>query len=231
LGEVLTSGIKSYVSILVKMVGGKRSGDDDTCKDGAVIQRVIREVGGGSNYPTLTKTNYSDWALLMKVKLKARALWSVIENGGADEQEEMMALDGLCGAVPPEMVPTIAKKETTKEAWNVIATMRVSDDRVKKAMTQQLRRKFDLITFDDDETVEDYALRLSGMAVHLATLGEEVKDSEIIVKMFRSLPPRFKQITIAIKTLFDVSTMSAADLTWRLKEAEEAFEEAPTSLQ
>jgi hypothetical protein len=67
------------------MTGGKRSGDDDTSKDGVVIQRVIREVGGGSTYPTLTKTNYSDWALLMKVKLKARALWSVIEDNGADQ--------------------------------------------------------------------------------------------------------------------------------------------------
>jgi hypothetical protein len=73
------------------MVGGKRSSDDDTSKDGVVIQRVIHEVGGGSSYPALTKTNYSDWALLMKVKLKVRALWSVIENGGANQQEEMIA--------------------------------------------------------------------------------------------------------------------------------------------
>ena len=127
------------------------------------------------------------------------------------------------------MVPTIAKMETAKEAWDAIATMRVGDDRVKKATAQQLRRKFDLATFDDGETVEDYALRLSGMVAHLAMLGEEVKDSEIVAKMLRSLPPRFKQI--AIKTLLDVSTMSVADLTGRLKEAEEAFEEAPTSLQ
>jgi hypothetical protein len=97
------------------MTGGKRSGDDDTSKDGVVIQRVIREVGGGSTYPTLTKTNYSDWALMMKVKLKVRALWSIIEDGGADQQEEMMALNALCGAVPPEMVSTITK-ETAKEA-------------------------------------------------------------------------------------------------------------------
>jgi hypothetical protein len=61
--------------------------------------------------------------------------------------------------------------------------MRVSDDRMKKAMTQQLRQKFDLAMFDDGETVEDYALRLSGMAVHLTTLGKEVKDDEIIVKI------------------------------------------------
>jgi hypothetical protein len=56
------------------MVGGKRSGDNDTSKDGVVIQRVLHEVGGRSSYPALTKTNYSNWALLMKVKLKARAL-------------------------------------------------------------------------------------------------------------------------------------------------------------
>jgi hypothetical protein len=167
----------------------------------------------------------------MKMKLKARALWSIIENGGADQQEEMMALDALCGAVPPEMVLMITKKETAKEAWDAITTMRVTEDHVKKATTQLLRRKFDLATFDDSETIEYYAMRLSGMAAHLTILDNEVKDGEIIAEMLRSLPPRFKQITVAIKTLHDVSTMSIAGLTGRLKEAEEAFEEAPTSLQ
>jgi hypothetical protein len=69
----------------VKIAVGKRSDDDNTFKDGVVIQGVIREVDGVSSYPALTKTNYSDWTLLMKVKLKAQALWSVIENGGADQ--------------------------------------------------------------------------------------------------------------------------------------------------
>jgi hypothetical protein len=44
-----------------------------------------------------------------------------------------MALDALCGTVPLEMVPMITKKATTKEAWDTIRTMRVGDDRVKKA--------------------------------------------------------------------------------------------------
>jgi hypothetical protein len=105
------------------------------------------------------------------------------QHGGAHQQEEIMTLDALCGAAPPEMVPTIIKKETAKEAWDAIMTMRVDDDHVKKATAQQLRRKFDLTTFDDGETVEDYALRLSGMVAHLATLGEEVKDGEIVAKM------------------------------------------------
>jgi hypothetical protein len=44
----------------MKMAGGKRSDNDDTSKGRIVIQRVILEVGGGSSYPALTKTNYSD---------------------------------------------------------------------------------------------------------------------------------------------------------------------------
>jgi hypothetical protein len=69
--------------------------------------------------------------------------------------------------------------------------------------------------------------RLGSITAHLTTLGEEVKDGEIVTKMLRSLLPHFKQITIVIKTLLDVSTMSVADLIGRLKEA---FEEVPTLL-
>jgi hypothetical protein len=37
---------------------GKKA--DDTSKDRVVILRVIREVGRGTSYPVLTKTNYFD---------------------------------------------------------------------------------------------------------------------------------------------------------------------------
>jgi hypothetical protein len=117
------------------------------------------------------------------MKVNVRALWSVIADVGADQQEEMMALDELCSAGPPEMVPTIAKKETIKEAWDTIATKRVGDDRLKTTTTQQLCQKFDLTTFNDGETVKDYALRLSSMTAHLAKLSEEVKGAEIVAKM------------------------------------------------
>jgi hypothetical protein len=86
----------------------------------------------------------------------------------------MMALDTMCGVVPLKMVLTIATKDMAKEVFDAIATMRVDDDHVKKVMTQQLRQKFNLATFDDGETVEDYAWCLSVMAVHLAMLSEEV---------------------------------------------------------
>jgi hypothetical protein len=113
----------------------------------------------------------------------------------------------------------------------VRVTRRIGDDRVKKATTQQLHWKYDLVAFEYRETVDDYALRLNGMAAHHATLGEVVKECEIITKILHTLPPRFKQISIAIKTLLGVSMMTVTNLIGRLKEAEEAFEEALTLLQ
>jgi hypothetical protein len=41
--------------------GGDGVGGSDT-KGVAVFQRLVWEVGVGSSYPVLTKTNYSDWA-------------------------------------------------------------------------------------------------------------------------------------------------------------------------
>ena len=46
--------------------GGKKGDKDDNpgasgAKNGdVVLQRIVREVGGGTSYPTLTKRNYSD---------------------------------------------------------------------------------------------------------------------------------------------------------------------------
>jgi hypothetical protein len=83
----------------------------------------------------LTKINYSDWAMLMKVKLRARGLWVTVDKGGVDLLEDMMAFDALVSVVPPEMVATVADKGSMKEARDAIASMCIGDDRVKKAAT------------------------------------------------------------------------------------------------
>jgi uncharacterized protein (DUF111 family) len=68
----------------------------------------------------------------MKVKLKPRAFWSIIEDGSTDQHEEMTVLDTLYDTVPPEMVSMITKKETITEARDTITTLRLSDDCMKK---------------------------------------------------------------------------------------------------
>jgi hypothetical protein len=197
---------------------------------GGVVQRVFREVGGGSSYPTLTKTNYSDWALLMKVKLKARGLWSVVQKKGGDEMEDMMALDVLASAVPPEMVATVASKDSTKEAWEEIRMLRVGDERVRAATAQQLLRRFENATIKEEESIEDYLLRLSGMVQQLTTLGEQVEEPKVVGKFLQSVPHRYRQIVVVIQSLLDVDTLTLVNVTGRLKVAAEEFEAPPSSV-
>nr|ABA92214.1 hypothetical protein LOC_Os11g11870 [Oryza sativa Japonica Group] len=117
---------------------GRASGSGGNDR-GLVIHRVVKESGSSTNYPVLTKTNYNDWALLMKIKLRARCLWDAVECGRAavELHEDRMALDGICSTVPPEMISTLATKASVKEAWDCIKTMRVGDDRIRKASAQR----------------------------------------------------------------------------------------------
>jgi hypothetical protein len=98
-----------------------------------VVEKVVS--AGPTNYPLLSKTNYNDWALLMKIKLEARLLWAVVDPDDVDFQVNRMALDAICSTVPPEMISTLATKPSAKEAWGSIKTMRIGVDRVRKAST------------------------------------------------------------------------------------------------
>jgi hypothetical protein len=51
-----------------------------------VVERVVEKVASASpaNYPLLTKSNYNQWALLMRIKMEARGLWEVVETDDAD---------------------------------------------------------------------------------------------------------------------------------------------------
>ena len=154
-----------------------------------VVERIVKEVGGG-NYPTLTRTNYTECSLLMKVKLQARGIWDAIELGADDFLEDRMALEAILQAVPPEMMAGLAVKGTAKEAWEAIRAMRVGSDRVRKGKVQQLKKEFEMISFRDGESVDDFALRLTTLVTSLATLGAPIDETQVVEKFLRVVPPR-----------------------------------------
>ncbi|XP_073368075.1 uncharacterized protein [Aegilops tauschii subsp. strangulata] len=180
------------------------------------MPRPLREATGSTSYPPLTRTNYAEWSLLMKVILQARGLWTVIEIGpcpddDADYRDDRLALEAILRAVPPEMLVTLAMKETAKEAWDSIKTIRLGVDRVRKAKAQSLRREFDDIRFKDGETVDEFALRLTGRKGR----GEISPGRPAVLCTGGSL---------SIETLLDLSELTVEELTGRLKAAEERYE-------
>jgi transposase InsO family protein len=196
-----------------------------------VVERVVERVvaPGTTTYPTLTKTNYNDWALLMKVKMQARGLWEAVEIDDVDDHHDRMALDVICSTAPPEMVSTLAVKPTAKDAWEALKTLRIGDERVRKSTAQRLRREYEMLSFRDSESVEAFALRLTDVVAQLAMLGDPESPEKVVEKYLRIARPRYKQLVISIETLLDVSTLTVEDITGRLKAAEDADDAPPPS--
>ena len=169
----------------------------------------------------LTRTNYTDWAALMRVMLQGRHLWDAINVGTDDFTDDRNALEALCKSVPEELRGSIANKTTAKAAWDALKTRYIGVDRVRKAKAKTLRREFDGITFKEGETIDDFASRITRITDQLTILGEEHEEEEIVRKFLEALPDRFEQIAVAIETLLDLEDVSLDELVGRLKATEE----------
>jgi hypothetical protein len=42
------------------------------------VQAIVRDVGPGGGWPTLTKTSYVEWAAVMRVRLQVRHMWEAV---------------------------------------------------------------------------------------------------------------------------------------------------------
>ena len=63
--------------------------------------RTVRKVSGTS-WLTLTRTNYGEWSVTMKVKLRARRLWNAVDMATDNEEDGISALEAILAAVPAE---------------------------------------------------------------------------------------------------------------------------------
>src|SRR6266542_1821243 len=186
-----------------------------------VHERIIREGGGSVQYPVLTRTNYADWAIIMRVQLQAQGLWDAVNLGDVNDNEDRLVLAALLRAVPPELVRTLAARDNAKAAWDTLKTLRVSDDRVREAKAQVHHREFDQMRFKDRESIEEFALRLMTLVNDLETLGDPIDEHKAVRKFLRVVPQKYRHMATSIETLLDLRTMSIEELSGRLLTVEE----------
>jgi hypothetical protein len=83
---------------------------DMGCYSHHEIQTIVRDVGPGGGWPTITKTNYIEWAAVMTVWLHVRHMWEAVRYGNVDYYEDRWALDALIATFLPEMQFSLSKK-------------------------------------------------------------------------------------------------------------------------
>jgi hypothetical protein len=82
----------------------------------------------------LTKSNYSIWAIKMKALIRGAKIQDVVEPEdikAVDETMDQKALTAIYQGISEDMIPLIAEKRTSAEAWETIKTNRLGDDLIK----------------------------------------------------------------------------------------------------
>jgi hypothetical protein len=157
----------------------------------------------------------------MRVNLQAAGLWEIVSTGEGEYRDDRSALAAILRAVPVEMQAGLSVKETAKEAWEAIRSVRVGVDRVKEANAEKLRKEFNELRFKAGEGVEDFSLRLNMLANQLHVLGEDVSEKYVVKRLLHSVPENLEQIALSMETLLDLSTISIEEATGRLHAVEQ----------
>jgi hypothetical protein len=188
-GRRRSNGIKDSITVAKSGPVGLRRADSGTfpAKEGAheacCCGVLVERAAPTSNFPILSKTNYADWATVMRVMLQVRVLWDAVNINMMDFTEDRLALEALSRAVPLELSGTIAGKATTHITWEGIKTSRVGDDRVCKSKAGTLKQEFDALKFRSGEMVDDFAMRITSITNRLSVLGEGIEE-EVIEQKF-----------------------------------------------
>jgi hypothetical protein len=182
-----------------------------------MAQAIVGDIGPGGGWPTLTKTNYVEWAALMRVRLQVRHMWEAVRYGEVDYHEDRRALDALIAAVSPEMQFLLSQKRTAKEAWDAIAATRIGSDRTRKTTLQGLRKEWENLSFKPGENADDFALRLNTLLQKMVQFGDTYDEERAVEKLFHCIPEKYKQIARSIESLLDLSTMTIEEAIGRLK--------------
>jgi hypothetical protein len=108
-----------------------------------IVKRTVKETNATIQYPTLTRTNYDEWSMLMQVNMEAAGIWYAIEPYPDEEieyRDDRLALAAILRSVPSEMLPTLRGKRSARAAWDAIKMIRVGVEPVRESKAQQLRR-------------------------------------------------------------------------------------------
>ncbi|GJV69477.1 zinc finger, CCHC-type containing protein [Tanacetum coccineum] len=194
------------------------SGKNDTSK--------IKEIGSTTHFqcPMLKGANYTTWVIRMQIILEANGLWEMIEPNEktqADNKKDKTAIAFLYQALPEEQLLQITKHKTAKTFWDAFKTRHVGVNRVQQAKQQTLKSEFEMLQMEENESIDSFVTRLTGIINKAVSVGLTYEDSTLVRKLLNAIPDRFLQIVASIEQYSDLDEISLDEAIRRLKTFEE----------
>ncbi|GJX99130.1 kinase RLK-Pelle-DLSV family protein, partial [Tanacetum coccineum] len=115
----------------------------------------------------------------------------------------------------------ISKYKTAKAVWDALKTRHVGVNRVQQAKQQTLKSEFEMLQMEENESIDSFVTRLTGIINKAASVGLAYEDSTLVRKLLNAVPDRFLQIVASIEQYSDLDEMSVDEAIGRLKTFEE----------
>ncbi|XP_014624096.1 uncharacterized protein LOC114391084 [Glycine soja] len=140
-------------------------------------------------FPILDGRNYDQWSRKMKAILGYQDVWDLVQNGLIPLPENANAAQqtvyreskkkdwkGLCilhQCVNPAIFEKIARSETSKKAWDILANSYADDQKLKKVRLQTLRRQYELLGMEESESIATTVAIMNKEIIILKIIEEE----------------------------------------------------------
>jgi hypothetical protein len=115
----------------------------------------------------------------------------------AEARKDKKVRADLLQCIPDDLLMQDAKKG--KEVWDSLKARFVGTDRVKEARLQTLKNEFDAMRMEEDEPLDQYVRKLTGMSVKYSNLDKTLDNTAMVKKLFDTVPERFINIVAGIE--------------------------------
>ena len=127
------------------------------------------------------------------------------------------ALNALFNAVTNEEFKKISSTKTAKEAWTILQTTYEGTKAIKDSKLQRLTTSFEEIKMEEDESFDEFYVKLKDIVNSAFNLGETIPEPKIVRNVLRSLPERFHAKIMAIEESKDIDKIPLTELVGKLQ--------------
>ena len=107
--------------------------------------------------------------------------------------------------------------EIAKEVWTILQTTYEGTKAVKDSKLQRLTISFEEIKMEEDESFDEFYVKLKDIVNSAFNLGEQIFEPKIMRKVLRSLLERFHAKIIATKESKDIDKIPLTELVGNLQ--------------
>ena len=126
-------------------------------------------------------------------------------------------MNALFNAITNEDFKKMSFTKTVKEAWTILQKTYEGTKVVKDSKLQRLTASFEEIKMVEDESFDEFYVKLKDIVNSVFNLGETIIEPKIIKKVLRSLPEKFHAKIIAIEELKDIDKIHLTEVISNLQ--------------